>query len=313
MKRRLGRTELRVSAIGFGSNRTTPADPTSTAALARCLDAGVNLVNTARMYMRGQSEVAVGAALTGRPEVVVVSKCGYGEAGAYSLAPAFVAAELEASLARLGRVDVYLLHNPEELLDRGMAQAELYATLGRAFAVLEAAAAAGRLGWYGVSSNGLSEPPGAQLHVSLERVWGAAQALGAKRFGAIELPLNLIETDAFVAGGADGKTTLELARELDLGVLAHRALTAHEDETPVGLTGGDPAGDARLARLDAHLPEAQRALPPSRKALAFARDVPGVSALLVGLRQPAHVDDALAALAAPPLALDYGQVRAERW
>jgi aryl-alcohol dehydrogenase-like predicted oxidoreductase len=295
--RRLGRTGFQVTELGFGANQLTPEDPRSTAALARCVAAGVNLVDTARIYKQGQSEVAVGGMLAGRADVIVVSKCGYRPDRSYSLAPDFVAAELETSLAALGRCDVYLLHNPEELLDRGTPQDELYPIVARALAVLEAAAARGRIGWYGVSSNGFSEPAGAPLHVSLERVHAAA----GPRFGVIELPLNLIETGAIAA-------TLPLAERLDLGVLAHRALTAHAGETPVKLWGGDPAGDARLARLDAELPETLRALPAARKAMAFARDAAGVTSLLVGVRQPTHVDDLLAALAAPRLAVTPGMI-----
>jgi hypothetical protein len=66
-----------------------------------------------------------------------------------------------------------------------------------------------------------------------------------------------------------------------------------------------PASSARsqavAAALDPCLPPARRPAPLSRKALWIAASTPGVSVVLVGMRRPAYVDDALAVLEWPPL------------
>src|SRR5436190_18602909 len=79
--RRLGKTDLTVSIVGFGGYRTGRADPDHRAALRAALAAGVNLIDTSSNYMLGDSERLIGEVLAegsvARDEVVVVSKVGY--------------------------------------------------------------------------------------------------------------------------------------------------------------------------------------------------------------------------------------------
>lgn len=114
----LGRTGLRVSVAGLGcggSSRLGLAHGASNEAAARlvrhCLDQGVNLIDTARVY--GTEEV-VGLALRGVPRdsVVVTTKSVVRERGAARLSPAQVLANLEHSLRalQLDHVDVFFLH-----------------------------------------------------------------------------------------------------------------------------------------------------------------------------------------------------------
>jgi hypothetical protein len=102
--RRLGKTGLEVSDISFGSSRTT--DP----ALVRyALERGVNYFDTAESYQEGRSERALGEALEGdRDRVLLASKV---EAGPRT-PRAEIMESLEGSLRRLrtDRVDVYFNH-----------------------------------------------------------------------------------------------------------------------------------------------------------------------------------------------------------
>jgi uncharacterized protein len=61
------------------------------------------------------------------------------------------------------------------------------------------------------------------------------------------------------------------------------------------------AAAAVSAALDPLLPESRRAETLSRKALWVLTSTPGVSSVLVGMRRPEYVDDALAVLAWEPL------------
>ena len=78
--RKLGRTGLNVSEIGFGAwaiggSWGPQSEADSTAALNRALDLGVNLIDTAAGYGDGKSERIIGGVLrTRRDEVIVATK-----------------------------------------------------------------------------------------------------------------------------------------------------------------------------------------------------------------------------------------------
>lgn len=68
--RTLGRTGLKVSAVGYGAMRTT--DPN---VIHHALDKGINYIDTARGYMNGNNEITVGSVLkTRRKETHIATK-----------------------------------------------------------------------------------------------------------------------------------------------------------------------------------------------------------------------------------------------
>jgi aryl-alcohol dehydrogenase-like predicted oxidoreductase len=131
-QRRLGRTGLMVSPIGFGgaviglqnylspSNRDDPAFRAgAAAAIAAALDEGVTLFDTAPGYGDGRSERIMGEALAGRREgVVLATKVRVAPEGGPDEWTRSVAASLER--LRSDRVDLLQLHGsswPDELAD----------------------------------------------------------------------------------------------------------------------------------------------------------------------------------------------------
>src|SRR6188472_3760087 len=121
--RQLGRSGLRVSALTMGTMTfgTMAAVGTTDVAGARrqldmCLDAGVNLVDTADVYSRGLSEEILGEALQARRDrFLLATKArmpmgeGPNDAG---LSRHHLIAGCEASLRRLGvdHIDLYQVH-----------------------------------------------------------------------------------------------------------------------------------------------------------------------------------------------------------
>jgi aryl-alcohol dehydrogenase-like predicted oxidoreductase len=132
--RRLGRSDIEVSAIGMGCwaiggpfhgpdgqafGWGEVDDDESVATVHRALDLGVTLFDTASNYGAGHSERVLARALAGRrDEVVIATKFGHRFDERTKIAdgtdhtPAYAVSCLEGSLRRLGtdRVDLYQLH-----------------------------------------------------------------------------------------------------------------------------------------------------------------------------------------------------------
>ena len=123
MYRQLGRSGLKVSAIGLGcmgmsQSYGTPDADESIRTIHRALDLGVTLVDTANVYGKGENEELVGRAIRDRREgVVLATKFGLSMGASAMSAGVDARAELvrpscDASLARLGVdvIDLYYLH-----------------------------------------------------------------------------------------------------------------------------------------------------------------------------------------------------------
>ena len=152
--RKLGKTGLRVSAIGLGTwqycgdwGKTFSAVEVE-GILRRAGELGFNLVDTAAAYGNHASERLLGQALSGRRnEWVVVSKFGRfrnpdGSSG-LDFRPQSVLAQLEDSLRalRTERIDVYLLHSGTSV---DVASDELWTALDKQ-------RQAGKIGHFGIS------------------------------------------------------------------------------------------------------------------------------------------------------------------
>ena len=124
--RQLGRSGLRVSALALGTmtfggigNFAKTGDtgvPGASRLLDICLDAGINLVDTADVYSRGRSEEILGHAMAGRRHRFIVAtkarfRMGDGPNDA-GLSRQHLIAACEASLRRLRceHIDLYQLH-----------------------------------------------------------------------------------------------------------------------------------------------------------------------------------------------------------
>jgi len=138
-RRTLGRTGLEISDISYGSSRTTDA-----AVVRHALGRGINYFDTAESYKGGASETAIGEALAGhRDDVILASKtsCKKGTTQAELMAA------LEGSLKRLqtDRIDVYFNHAVNDV-DRLKNEAW--------YAFAEAAKAQGKIRFTGISGHG---------------------------------------------------------------------------------------------------------------------------------------------------------------
>jgi aryl-alcohol dehydrogenase-like predicted oxidoreductase len=126
--RTLGHTGVKVSplclgAMMFGAWGETDHDK-SIAIIHRALDAGINFIDTADVYSRGESEEIVGKALAGgrRDNVILATKV-HGTMGddpnEFGNSRRWIVREVENSLRRLGTdwIDLYQIHRPEQDTD----------------------------------------------------------------------------------------------------------------------------------------------------------------------------------------------------
>ena len=122
-QRRLGRSELVVSALGLGCMGMSEFygstdDDESIATIHRAIDRGINFIDTADIYGLGRNEELVGRALRGRrQEVLLATKFGNvrspdGKFLGVNGRPEYVQQCCEASLRRLGveQIDLYYQH-----------------------------------------------------------------------------------------------------------------------------------------------------------------------------------------------------------
>ncbi len=191
-KIRLGRTNLQVSAIGFGGipiQRLGEDD--AVRLIRRALELGVDLIDTAHGYT--VSEGYIGKAIAGRREGLVLASKSPARDGAT------FREHLDMSLARLGvaHIDIYQFHNVSK-----PAQYEQVMGPGGAMEVALEAQAAGKIGHIGVTSH------------SLEM---AKTLVASGHFSTLMFPFNFISNEP-------ARELLPLCRQHDVGFIDMKPL-----------------------------------------------------------------------------------------
>src|SRR3954469_23747733 len=121
--RNLGATGVKVSplclgAMMFGEWGNRDHDD-SIRIIQAALDAGINFIDTADVYSRGESEEIVGKALKGKRDNIVLATKVHGPMGddpnEFGNSLRVIVKELENSLRRLQTdwIDLYQIHRPE--------------------------------------------------------------------------------------------------------------------------------------------------------------------------------------------------------
>jgi aryl-alcohol dehydrogenase-like predicted oxidoreductase len=126
--RTLGRTGMKVTPLCLGAMMFgewgNPDHDESVRIIHRALDAGINFIDTADVYSRGESEEIVAKALAGgkRDNVILATKV-HGTMGddpnEFGNSRRWIVREVENSLRRLKTdwIDLYQIHRPEEDTD----------------------------------------------------------------------------------------------------------------------------------------------------------------------------------------------------
>jgi aryl-alcohol dehydrogenase-like predicted oxidoreductase len=295
--RRFGSTGVEIAPLALGAMNFGIATPPDEAAamLARAIDAGITLIDTADVY--GESEQVVGDVLARthrRDDVLLATKVGLprGEGPPETWhRREHIVASCDQSLRHLqtDRIDVYQLHRPSQVVP-------FEETLG----VLGELVDAGKVRWIGTSTFA---------------AWMLADALALAREQGLpavvseQPPYNLLDRRA-------DNELLPMCEHHDVAVvpwspLAGGVLAGRYDRVD------DVPADSRAAlvpmtrdRMNERALDVARAvgelarergLTTSQLALLWTKDQPGVTAPIIGPRTLAQLDDALGVL---ELALD---------
>jgi aryl-alcohol dehydrogenase-like predicted oxidoreductase len=318
----LGRTNLRVSALGFGCGnvgglmiRGTPAQRER--AVARALELGVNFFDTAPAYGDGVSEEHLGQVLeTLRPQCIVATKVRLGPSGLADPGTT-VTRSLETSLRRLrrDRVDLLQLHDPVRLTRTG-GEPGVAEALERILPAFEALRRAGKIGWVGMTAIGDTRA----LH----------ELLDAGAVDTAQVPFNLLNPSAGVAvpsgfPAQDYDRLLEHTRAQRMGVvvirvLAAGALSGELARHPVAVPAVDPiasgpdyATDVARARDLRVLVKEGHAASLVDAALRFPLSSPAVSTVLLGYSSLEQLEMAATAVAKGPLSSEVHDRLAVCW
>ncbi len=307
---KLGSTGLDISPLALGcmsygepdrgNHAWTLPEEESRPLIRAAVDAGINFFDTANVYSDGSSEEIVGRALadfTRREDTVIATKVhgrmhdGPNGAG---LSRKAIMAELDNSLRRLGTdyVDLYQIHrfDPSTPLEETLE-------------VLHDVVQAGKVRYIGASSM---------------YAWQFSKSLylqrlnGWTRFATMQDHYNLINRE-------EEREMYGLCADQGIGVLpwsplARGKLARPWDET-TSRSESDQFGKTLYGTLDSDCRVADavgtvaesRGVTRAQVALAWVSRNPVVSAPIVGVGKPRHLEDALASL---DLALTEDEVRA---
>jgi aryl-alcohol dehydrogenase-like predicted oxidoreductase len=295
--RPLGRTGVKVSplclgAMMFGAWGNTDHDD-CVRIIHRALDAGINFIDTADVYARGESEEIVGKALAGgrRDHVVLATKV-HGTMGddpnEFGNSRRWIMQEVDNSLRRLGTdwIDLYQIHRPE--LDT-----DLDETLGALTDLVQA----GKIRYLGSSTFPAS--------MIVEGQW-VAEKRRRERFVCEQPPYSIlvrgIEADVLPVCReygmgvipwsplAGGWLTGRYRKDQELPTSRRAALVPHRYDMSL------PGNQAKLAAVEqlAQLAE-QTGISLIHMALAFLIRHPAVTAAIIGPRTMEQLESQLGA------------------
>ncbi|MGE5817768.1 MAG: aldo/keto reductase [Deltaproteobacteria bacterium] len=285
-KRRLGKTDMDVSILGFGGMEIGYQHislSTAKRLLNEVLDNGINVVDTAECY--STSEELIGEAIaTRRKDFYLFTKCGHESGWTYpDWRPESLFRSVERSLKRLKTncVDLIQLHSCSE--------AEL--RQGKVIETLQRMRERGYTRYIGYSGDSKA----------------ALFAVESGQFDALQISLSIADQEAL-------ELVLPAAEQRSLGVMAKRPLANmawHNGDRPPSDSYGRTYWE-RLQRLKYEFLQGGSNQAVST-ALRFSLSVPGVHTAIVGTTKPERIAENAKAVEAGRLSEQaYENIRA-RW
>jgi aryl-alcohol dehydrogenase-like predicted oxidoreductase len=292
--RTLGRTGIKVSPYALGAMMFgaagNPDHDESTRIIHKALDAGINVIDTADVYSRGESEEIVGKALKAlspgrRDDIVLATKLSRpmgDDPNQQGASRRWIMTAVESSLRRLqtDHIDLYQVHRPDPDTD-----------IEETLSALSDLIRSGKVRAIGSSTMPASDIVNAQ--------W-VAERRGLERFRTEQPPYSIlnrgIEAEVLPVAQRHGMGTLVWS-PLAKGMLTGRIRKGEQSDLRRTTMIRSLRDEHRLDAVEQLVPLAEEAgLPLTHLAMAFAIAHPGVTSALLGPRTMDHLDDLLAGL-----------------
>ena len=285
--RTLGRTGIKVSpyalgALALGTSIGNPDHDDSARIIHKALDAGINFIDTADAY--GESEVAVGKALKGRRDSVVLatkfSRPIGDDPNHQGASRRWIMTAVENSLRRLQTdyIDLYQIHRPDPGTD-----------IEETLSALSDLIHGGK-----VRAVGTSAMPASDI---IEAQW-VAERRGLERFRTDQPPYSIlsrgIEREVLPIAQRYGMGILVWG-PLGQGMLTGRVRKGQQSNLRRAHIFRHLNDERRIDAVEQLIPLAEKAgLPMTHLALAFAIAHPGVTSAIIGPHTMEQLDDLLA-------------------
>ncbi len=289
--RNLGRTGVKVSPLCLGTLNFGGATPEteSIRIIHKALDGGINFVDTANMYVKGESERVVGKALADgrRQKIILATKFHFPQSddpNDRGNSRRHIMQAVEDSLRRLNTdwIDLYQIHRPDfeipqdetlraldDLIRQGKVR-YIGSSTFPSWMVMEALSISER---NGLARFVTEQPP---YNLLDRRIENELVPL-ALRYDIRLLPWSPLAMGMLAGRYADERNYPKGSRAERIGSIyaqriTNRAIAKGNEITPIA---------------------AEHNLTPSQLALLWVKDQPAVTAPIIGPRTEGHLDDAL--------------------
>lgn len=284
-KRRLGKTDLQVSILGFGGAEIgyqNASLKTVEELLSGALDHGLNVIDTAECYQG--SEELIGAAVSKRrKDFYLFTKCGHG--GRYDIQewePKQIEASIDRSLKRLrtDHVELVQLHSCDEATLRK----------GAVIEALQQAKKAGKTRYIGYSGDGKA----------------ARYAIETGAFDTLQTSVSIADQEAV-------ELTVPLAKERNMGVIAKRPIanaawrTSNKPSDPYLQPYWDRLQKLKYDFINGNMDHSVAV------ALRFTLSVAGIHTAIVGTTKPGRWSENAKLVSKGPLSESEFQAIRSRW
>lgn len=274
--RRLGKSDLNISRIGFGCMSLKPDQTDFNDIVYAAMDKGINYFDTADLYDKGENEILLGKTFKGiREKVIIASKAGNqwradGSGWDWNPRKDYILKCADESLKRLQTdyIDLYQLHG-------GTIQDNIDESI-EAFEIL---LQQGKIRYYGLSS---IRPNIIREHIKHGK-------------------LVSVMTQYSLLDRRPEESTLELMKENNIGVLVRGSVAS-------GLLINKPAKPylnwnesevANAAKVVKRLSTSNREA--AQTAIQYVLQNPAVTSVIVGMHTMQQLEDAIKAINIPPL------------
>jgi aryl-alcohol dehydrogenase-like predicted oxidoreductase len=272
----LGRSDLKISRIGFGCMSLKPHDIQSEKILLHAIDSGINYFDTADLYDKGANEEMLGKVLKEkRNKIILATKAGNqwrpdGSGWDWNPRKEYILKCADESLRRLQTdyIDLFQLHGGT-MDDPKEETIEAFEQLLRE----------GKIRYYGISS----------IRPNVIRFWSQHSNIVS------------VMTQYSLLDRRSEEETLNLLKEKNIGVVVRGSVAQ-------GLLVNKPAKSylgfseeevAKAAKTIQSLSNNKRTA--AQTALQFVLSHPSVTSSIVGMRTMEQLEEAVTALDAPPL------------